>query len=95
MTRLDLMEKLVEQATRGEKPEAKFSLPQQLTRENAMIGYTWVLLSNLYLEYTAIQSCLSSQKEISDHELANIYEQNAPLRDIRRYLVLLILKNLI
>lgn len=82
--KLNLLGKLIENASKGEKIVVDFEVPKELTKEKTLKLYKLILMSHLHLHYTSVQKYLAKYSNASTRELEQVIDEDEVERVKRR-----------
>jgi len=82
--KLNLLGKLIESATKGEKIVVEFNVPKELTKEKTLKLYKLILMAHLHLHYKSIQNYISKYPNATPEEIQAIIDEDDGEREKRR-----------
>eukprot|EP00826_Nyctotherus_ovalis_P061918 TRINITY_DN886_c0_g1_i4.p1 TRINITY_DN886_c0_g1~~TRINITY_DN886_c0_g1_i4.p1 ORF type:complete len:286 (+),score=110.22 TRINITY_DN886_c0_g1_i4:208-1065(+) len=82
--KLNLLGKLIENASKGEKIVVDFEFPKELTKEKTLKLYKLILMTHLHLHYTSVQKYLVKYSNASTRELEQVIDEDEVERVKRR-----------
>ena len=85
ISRIELLEGLIQKVVSGEKPNVTFKFDPKLTKELTLSLYKWILCSHLYLHHRELQKYLETNGDINAEELTALVEALEPQKVVRRY----------
>jgi len=84
LSRIALLENLIQKVVSGEKPVVNFKFDPKLTKELTLLLYKWILCAHLYLHHREIQKMIEQNGDINSEELSTIVEALEPQKVSRR-----------